>query len=38
MAAMHDFRYVPGDLKRVAITTGASIGLVVVLYAVIRLI
>ena len=38
MAAMHDFHYVPGDLKRVAVTTAGSVTLVVVLYAIIRLI
>ena len=37
MAAMHDFHYVPGDLKWVAITTAASVALVVAMYALIRL-
>ena len=38
MAAMHDFHYVPGDLKWVGITTAASVALVVTLYVVIRLV
>ncbi len=36
-AAMHDFHYVRGDLKWVAITTGASVGMVLALWALITL-
>lgn len=32
-AAMHDFHYVRGDLRWVAITTAASVGLVLALWA-----
>ena len=36
-AAMHDFHYVRGDLRWVAITTVASVGLVLALWAAITL-
>ena len=36
-AAMHDFHYVPGDLRWVAITTVASVVLVLALWAAITL-